>query len=889
MVWTALDSLSDAYRRVLVRWMDGVRRFAWPIVVVAALATAAAGAYFARHLHINTDTTDMISPELPFRKLSGALSEAFPQFSDNILVVIEGDTPDLADDAALALAARLRQKPALFGAVVDQTAEPFFRRHGLLFLDIDDLNDLSDRLAEAQPFIGALWRDPSLRGLFAMLDLAIDETLKKDGAPIELGTTLNAISEVVEAQASGRFRHLSWQELMSGKTAKTKDKRRFLQIQPALDYESLQPAATAIQELRRIVADLKLDATHGVRVRLTGSVALNQEELKTVEDNMGLASVVSMVLVIGLLVVGLRSARLTVATLATLVVGLAWTAYFAIAAFGELNLISIAFAVLFIGLGVDFGIHFTLRYWEETAGGKPHVEALRGAGREVGSALTLAAVTTMIGFYAFAPTDYRGLAQLGWISGTGMFIAWFASLTVLPALLSLMPLGADAARPAKSRILGLGRRVLSFTQRRARPTLWLTAIVTVAAIALAPRAYFDFDPLNLKDPRTESVRTLRDLMDDGEAGRYAIDILARNLDTARALATRLGRVPEVDETRTLASFVPKNQDEKLAVIGNMALFLAPSLAAVGADPPPSDAERQAALVKIEDKLAALARASGNEAARPAARLLAALKESFGAGVADVGKLKDLETRLITGLGGRLEALRQSLDAGPVTLAGLPDDLRRRYIAADGRARLEVLPKEDLRDRAALKRFVEAVRRIAPDATGSPVVQLESGETIVRAFRHASVLALACIVVVLLVVLRSVRDTVLALVPMALAALFTAAFSSVFNYPFNYANVIVLPLLFGMSVVFGIHMVLREREKHATAEVLASSTPRAMLFSALTTIASFGSLALSSHPGTASMGVLLTVAVLMALVCSLVVLPALMAQTTAPRRGVSVAL
>ena len=652
---------------------------------------------------------------------------------------------------------------------------------------------------------------------------------------------------------------------MTGKTVAPKDRRRFLLIQPKLDYETLNPAAKAMRELRGIAAGKNLDPAHGVRVRLTGSAALSQEELKSVEDGMGLAGMISLALVVGLLVVGLRSARMTVATLLTLVAGLVWTAGFSIFAFGSLNLISVAFAVLFIGLGVDFGVHYCLRYREEVAAGAPFAAAHPATMRKIGGALALCALTTAIGFYAFTPTDYVGLAQLGFIAGTGMFIALFASVTVLPALLALMPPGPAPARP------GGGSR-LAFAPARARTVVALAAAVGFLAAYASLGARFDFDPLNLKDPKTESVRTLRDLMADGQAGRYSIEVLEKDLAAARATAARIEKIDVVDEVRSLADFVPKDQDEKLAVVADMALFLAPSLSVAGRDPAPTDAERRAALDALMPNLERLGKMDGHPAAVPARRLAKAL----GRLAADGAKLKELEARLVTALPGRLRNLIESLDAAPVDLDALPEDLKRDYIAADGRARLEIYPKANLGDRDALIRFVETVRAAVPHATGTPVTLLESGRAIVDSFVRATLVALAGIVVLLFFILRRVRDVALVLVPMALAATMTGAFSAVFDVPFNYANVIVLPLLFGLSVDFGIHFVLRGREATAAAGVLSTSTPRAMTLSALTTIGSFASIALSSHPGTASMGILLTVAVALTLASALLVLPALTA-------------
>ncbi len=852
---------------MMVRWVDAARRFAVLVVAASVLATVGVAFYVADTIAIDTDTSDMLSPDLPFRRDSRALSEAFPQFSDNILIVVDGQTADLADDWANALAGRLRQRPELFGEVYDPAGDPFFRANGLLFLEVDELYQLSDRLAEAQPFLGALWHDPSLRGLAAMLSLAIEAALDEDGGPaIELNPMLEAMAEVVEAQAAGRFADLSWRQLMTGEIAEASDKRRFLLIQPTLDFASLSPAAEAMTALRSLAREMGLDRSNGVRMRLTGSAALAQEELASVEEGMGLAAAVSLVLVLALLMGGLRSARLVLATLATLVMGLIWTAGFALLALGQLNLISVAFAVLFIGLSVDFGIHFALRYKEETDRGSGHAMALERAAAGVGGALTLCAVAAAIAFYSFLPTAYLGLAELGLIAGTGMFVALFTNLTVLPALLTLMPLrpagGGGAERGPQGRMGPLVRR-------HAGAVRWTALVLGLAAAAALPQARFDFDPMNLRDRSTESVSTLFEMIEDNRAGFYSITVLADDLDQARDLAAGLAGLDEVDSTETIADYVPTGQEEKLEIVSTLALFLLPSLSASERKPPPAPAELRQAMDALAAKLDALASRPGHPGARRLAAALSGLDLSEPA-------VAELERRLLSALPGRLEALRRSLNAGPVGLADLPQGVLRRQIAADGRTKVEVYPAGDVRQREVLAGFVAAVRRLAPNATGSPVIILEAGEAVVAAFAQAAVLAVACIVVLLAVLLRSPRDIALVFAPLILAALLTVAASVVFDIPFNFANVIVLPLLFGLGVAGAIHLVLRERTEGGAGAVLVTSTPRAVVFSALTTIGSFGSIALSSHPGTASMGILLTIAIALSLGCTLIVLPALMA-------------
>jgi len=620
-----------------------------------------------------------------------------------------------------------------------------------------------------------------------------------------------------------------------------------------------------------------LDAEHGLRLRLTGSAALEHEELASVKEGMGYAAILALCLVIVLLLICFHSVRLAAATLVTLVFGLVWTAAFAIATLGHLNLISVAFAVLFIGLSVDFGIHYGLRYREALDGGRAHADALREAADGVGGGLALAAVAAAIGFYSFLPTAYVGLAELGLIAGTGMFFALFANLTVLPALLTLMRV-APRLSPDRS-----DRRSNPWVLRSARSVLVVSALLGVAAVAVAPGVRFDFDPLNLKDPETESVSTMLELLAEEPRSGYAVSVLAADLDEARRIAERANDLPSVDSTLTLATFVPEYQDEKLDAIDSLALTLEPSLMAPQ-DEAPTTGENRAALEALDATLARVERDRDDDTSRAAGRLRRALAD-VRSGATDAA-LAELENRLLHGLPGRLAALRESLSAEPVSLDDIPAFLHDRWAAPDGRARVQIFASQPIhQDREALGRFVEEVRTVAPHATGSPVIILEAGRTVVRAFVEAATLAVVAISLLLAVLLRGVREIALVFGPLALAAALTVAASVLMGAPFNFANVIVLPLLFGLGVAGGLHLVMRERSEADGAAALATSTPRAVAFSALTTIGSFGSIALSSHPGTVSMGVLLTVAISLTLVCTLVVLPAMMAvwRTAAPTR------
>jgi hopanoid biosynthesis associated RND transporter like protein HpnN len=850
---------------VLVWSVDRIAARPLPYVAISMVVTAAALAATLQHLRIDTSTTEMISPEVPFRRNHAAFQRAFPDFRDTIVAVIEGPLPERVDQAASALADQLRASDD-FTATDYPAGDPFFGRNALLYLPLEELAALTDRLAAAQPLLAALAADPSLRGLAEFLSLAFGYQTTGSEPVSELDGMLGAMARVVEAQLAGQLGELSWQSTLAGEGAASPS-REVVIAQPRLDHGSMAPATTAIAALRAEAAHLGIAPEHGLRLNLTGAAVLDTEELESVGSGALLASVLTTLAVAALLVWGLRSLRLIAATLLTLAVGLILTACFATLSIGRLNLISITFAVLFVGLGVDFGIHLVLRFQEALAAEVRERAALRAATAGVGGPLSLSALCAGCGFLAFVPTDYQGLAELGIISTAGMAIAWLASLTLLPALLAML---RPQLQPVERR-RGPQRRL-----RRPGLVVIIAALAGVASLPALSAVRFDFNPLHLKDPESESMRTFAGLAADPATSPHVIDVLAPSLEQADALAARLEALGEIGEALTLSSFVPEAQDEKLELIESLAFYLGPALAPPDRTASSTAQARRAALAELRALLADASPGPG------AAHLEAALA-GFGQDPRDAA-LAEFEARLTGTLPWLLERLRQALDARPVDPEDLPVELRDQWVNERGEARILVRPAIPIVDNAVLEQFTRAVLAVAPNATGTPVVVMQGGEEVVQAFRQASGLSLTVITVLLAIVLRKVRDLAFVLAPLGLAVLFTAASAVLLDLQLNFANVIVLPLLLGLGVSGALHVVMRWREEGEDGDLAATSTPRAVLFSALTTVASFGSLAVSAHPGLASMGLLLTIAIFWSLVCSLLILPSILALASAREAG-----
>ena len=882
------DRRGTAVAALATRWVRGVTRFARSVLLAWSLAAVAALLFTLTHLGLDADVTHMVSAELPVRKALRAYQQTFPQYQDVMVLVVEGAPLERVDEAVDRLAPRLAEQGAFFRSVYVPGAGAFFEKHAFLYLNSDELADLTDQLAEAQPMLSKLAADPSLRGLFQALATIIENV--GNDQPIELAPVLERINATLEAALAGRYAPLSWRTLMEGEKTQASTYRRFILVQARPDYNALFPIAPALAGVRSLAKAVGIDGEHGLRLRITGGLPLEHEEMQAVTKGAGLAGVLALLLVTVTLFVGLRSVRLIVASLFTLVAGLLLTAAFAAGAVGHLNMISVAFAVLNIGLGIDFSIHFCLRYQEAGQEGASPAQALPIAGREVAPALIVCAVTTAAGFYAFLPTPYTGVAELGLIAGTGILISLLASLTLLPALLHLWK---PVTNSRHSLSISLPSRLVELPVRHRKAVLLGALLAAAGAGLLLPATRFDYNPLNLRDPNAESVSTFKALRADGTYPLLTAVVLARDAKELRTITEDLRKLPVVDEVITLNSFVPDHQSEKLDAIEELNLILGPDLQAFAPARPrvPLAAQRAALehlLLSLDKRLAAggLPFADSAQALRKTLRAVRQRLDGMDQSTR-VRWMAELDTALVGTLPRNLAQLAAALDAQPFAVQDLPVDLVKRWLSDEGTFRIEVVPREDITEPAALRRFVTALQSIAPDATDEPVQLLVVGDTIIASFQQA--FALACIVITAFVLLglRSLKGAALVMGSLLFGALITVAILVVLGIPFNFANVIALPLLLGMGVDNGIHLVRRLGRAEGTSAiaVMHSSTTRAMVFSALTTIASFGNLSFSPHPGMASLGLVLVIGVLTMLLSTLCLVPALVSPNRLQDRSV----
>jgi uncharacterized protein len=841
-----------------------------PLLVLLAslLLCLGAGVYVAGHFRMTSDTTELFSPKVAWRQHEIALAEAFPQNADNIVVVIDGVTPELAEGAASALAGRLEPQTRLFAGVRRPDGGPFFGREGLLFLSQEEVATTTDRLVSAQPFLGPLAADPSLRGVMGAVSAIATGVQNSATSFVSVARPIHALADALERVAAGKTVYFSWQTLFAEGDAKQVKTRRFIIVQPRLDFSALTRGANASNFIRKSARDLRLDPQHGVRVRLTGQTPLLDEEFASLADrawlvfgSMGLAMTVMLWLAV-------RSVKLVAAILVTTLIGLLLTTAVGLLAVHRLTLISVAFIPLFVGLGVDFGIQFSVRFRAEQQVHAVLKDSLVATGDSLGRSLALAAAAITLGFFAFLPTSYVGVSELGVISGLGMIIGLALALTLLPALIAIVKPRRQLGEVGSPAMAPLDR----FLVENRRLVLWGFGISTAVGVATLPLVRFDFNPMHLRNPHGEAMATLLDISRDPAGTINTIDILRPSLGAADQLAGQLSKLPEVDQTVTLSSFVPKDQPAKLAAISDAQTLLDPTLNPLEETPPPSDAENVEALREAAADLRSAAAAQPGPSARDSLRLAAAL-EALAAGPPK-GRARATET-LVSPLRILLDQVRNTLLAGPVSLESLPPDLKRDWVTPDGRARVQVFPSGDANSNKVLQRFSKAVLKVAPDAGGAPISIQAASRTVSQAFIIAGLLSLLVISALLLVALRSVRETLFTLAPIVVAGFLTLGTCVALGQPINFANIIAFPLLFGVGVAFHIYFVMAWRD--GATNLLQSSLARGVFFSALTTGTAFGSLMFSSLPGTASMGRLLMISLIWTLVAALIFEPALLGQ------------
>jgi len=860
---------------LLTAWITWISNRAGLVIAVTMLLTIGAGYHAITAFSMNSDTSLLVRQDTDWKRVNRAFVNTFPQYDQNTFVVVSGTKPNQVSIVARHLASLIRSNDNIFRSVYSPASNQFAREHALLYLEPDTLNDTISKLADAQPFLTAVATDNSLRSVF---QLVLDALNSSETLPTGFARMLDALSSTAEQALTGDSKPISWRDELFQVEDDTFYQVIFVQGQQ--NFGEDLPNAMIIDALQSTITDFSHPYRDDVTIRLTGQVPLEHQEIVSALDSAQLAGTLALMILVFVLAWGVRSIWIIAAIYLTMIVGLIWTAAFAMIAIGQYNTISIIFLVMFIGLGVDFAVHLCLKY-QESRLRLDKMNALIESGTELGPAIMLCGVTSAIGFLAFVPTEYIGLGEMGIISGGGMIIAVVVSLTLIPAFFAI------SGDPPPATDIPFASLLSRAVADKPKQTSYITLGVAIVLALIASQSTFDYSTLSLKDPKSEAMVTLRELQREDIITDFALTYVADDLDTANNTREMLKGLEVVSDVKTLTDYLPVDQEENLYILEDARFFLDSLFAPASAPVTWGDADLLIMLSSVNTSLQdTLQNASTNpgisntspELETSLTRLKKALSDLIEASPNTRALYSDL---IVPPIRSEIEWLKTALSPERVTLEHLPVELQERLVAKDGRAVVSITPAEDIVPVEAMRRFTTDVITLVPEVTGRPVLDLGIGDLVITAFQTAILIAVSLIFLILLMTLRSLVDSILVFIPLAMTAMLTLSVSVLIDLPLNMANVVVIPLIFGLGVDNGIHIVKRFHQSRNVEELVHSSTPKAVFLSNLTTLATFCALSFSSHQGIYSIGVLLTMALISLMFLTLVSLPALLATFSRP--------
>jgi hopanoid biosynthesis associated RND transporter like protein HpnN len=873
------------------------------IIVVALLLSALSLFYAKSSMTFLTGRDSLMPSNAPFQREYYAYRTEFGDQEDIVVVIESGDaSQSLAFGDALY--ARLNKTPGAYRELFYPGGLPFFRKNGLLFMPLEEIQGLGKTLTLAAPVLKDLAAAPSVQTLFTSITGQIDSYLALPPDSAEAKKRLESLSFMLASLDTGfkgfdgKNSALSMDSFLKGSASgkpsmlESAGKQQVITILPVKDETSFVPAEKAIKSIRAELAELlKKPEFKGVQAGLTGVPVLEYEEMATSQKDMETATFLSLGLTVLLLLVAFRGVLNVIAAMVSLLVAISLSLGFATLAVGHLNILSMAFAVMLIGLGVEYGIQVVLRYQEGLKAGLPHIEAIDGGITKNILAIIMAGATVALAFATFAMTDFKGIAELGIIAAGGIVFCVLCTFTVLPAILVLLAKWRKP-KPAATRNLGTaGHPVLAALFSRPWPIIAATVALSLLCALPLTRTGFDYNMMNLQAKGLDSVTYAYKLMRSRENSGYFGVAMAKDRSEALELTQRLEKLPTVDHVVSVLSFAPDDQEAKLAEIAALRRVMA-EVKPVPYDENLSVMELPAVFEGFRDRVDKLKSAlEGRKAveAPAVAGFLKTLDKFFGSLEKEkdrnaLGMLREFQGSMFSQFPAKIAELKSSLEAAPVTDSDVPQQLKSRFVGKTGKLLLQVAPKQEIFDREPLAAFIAQIRTVYPKVTGEPVNVFESMTILRDAYLKAFGYAFAGIALILLVTFRSVKFALLGMLPLFSGLLLMIGGMWLGGIRFNVANIIVMPLLLGVGVDSAIYIINRYRNEGETPlQVVTSSAGVGVLLNALTILFSFGALMVARHQGVFSIGAVMSIGMTAVVAAFLVFLPALLIIVEGKRR------
>jgi len=890
------------------------------IILAAALAGILSLLVTVTHLTFRTNRLDLIASGNHFRQLDDAYDREFEQLAGGVIVVIRGDRPEAAKAFAMALAQRWATDPHV-DQVLYRINVDALKNKALFYLSPDALIALHHTLQDHQAFLEELTASPTLQNFLALINREMSTALvghvftrflqddQQANEPPDLSLLIALLQQMNHALDDPHAYQSPWASVF----AKDMDSRQqdgflwsddkqllFVLVQPKRAAGEFNRFGKAVQQIRADVTELQ-KSHPGVEVGITGKSVLDADEMMVAARDTSRATVLSVVGVT-LLYLGLfKGVVRPLLALVALLIGICWALGFTTLTIGHLNILSIVFMPMLLGLGIDYGSYFIFRYTEERRAGKGLQEAIAQTFAATGSGIMATALTTALTFGTLILTGFKGIAELGFIGGSGILLAALGTLTVLPALLLIYERRRPIRDTPQRRLHEQHRgSYLEPLYRYPRAIAVASLLLGVLALLAVGTVGVDLNLLHLQAQGTESIRWMQKIVESTNQSVLYGELVADSLEEVKRKEAALRALPSVAQVDSIATVIPADQARKVRLIKELQPLLT-DLAIPENTSEAVDLEAlRTILGRIQFKMAEDGETAGElengtlrQQMQDVRRLIAQFRETTER-MGQTAALQALETfqeDLGRDLAEKVTLLKANLRAEPVTLQDLPPELQARYVGKTGRYRLFVYPAEDIWEFQPLARFVTEVRAVDPDALGAPIGNFEYTRSLKEAYQEAGVYAFLGIAGLTLLTFRAVRPTLLALIPLAVGSCWTLGVMGLLQVTFNVANLIVLPLIMAPAVESGIMIVYRYREERHQRQrplPLPHSTGRAVIFSTLSTIIGFGSLMISHHQGIFSIGLLLTLGVASVLLASVTTLPSLLSilslrqRTTAER-------
>jgi hopanoid biosynthesis associated RND transporter like protein HpnN len=875
--------------------------FVYPQLVLFVLCVF----YTVKFLEFDTGRDNLVGANQKYHRNYRDYKKEFPG-QDDLVVVVESEDADKNRQFVERLGARLETETNLFHDVFYKGDLKMMGSKALLFVPEDDLRELAKTLTEYRPFLQRFTLTTNLVSLFGMintgfrtakaeqnpenesmvkslpaLERIVDEaaaSLRRPGTPLSPGIAAlfssggtNGTETATQENPGEEAEQQSYVTFAHG---------RIYLVTAQAPSEDLN--GDAVERLRTLVNETQIEVP-GLNVGLTGEPVLEHDEMQQSQKDTTVASVASLLVCALIFIYGYQETGRPVKATFCLIIGLGYTMAFATFAVGHLNILTITFVPILIGLAIDYGVHLISRYEEELRRGRSEHDALVKAIVYTGQGIFTGAFTTAGGFLAMAFTDFKGIQEMGIICGGGLLVCLVPMMTMLPVLLLR----------GRQNVLDHDRAHVA--ERRARiENLWLqrpifVTFVTVGLCAMAatqiPKVYFDYDLLHMQSFGLPSVQFEQKLLNSADKSVLFGAIIATNEVQAADLIKKLTNLPVVADVESITKYIGGDQSEKLRMVRDIKAQVAP-ISFSQPDPKRVDLpELSRTLYSLYGYLGA----AHDEAQKddPAlARQLMSLRQAVGdlrkemlSGTPaelenHAQKLGAFQRALFNDIRDTFEALKHQDSDSPLRAQDLPQALHDRFVGVTGKYLLMVYPKKDVWKRENQKEFIDQVATVYPKMTNTPVQLYYYTELLKESYEEAARYSLIAIAILVLFHFRSALCLALALVPVGVGFLWLGGIMGRFDVPLNPANIMTLPLVIGIGVTNGIHILNRYAEEQ-TPSILARSTGKAVLVSGLTAIAGFGSLILAKHQGIKSLGYVMSCGLATCMIAGLTFLPALL--------------